>query len=257
MWLLVLALGFCLLGIFGGMCAVSRWVRGYSAYFVLERFGAALYLAGLLITGPAFLLYAAGHSQELVSLFLIILLPFGLLGHVLWVFAVMLEMGARALGPSDLPTEKTFDKGDAFMSRGLFVEAERQYRADLAEVPHNCNALFRVCRALEARGQTGGIARELWTAYRASLDKRGNPPLPRKEWQERILRITFALGDVLDVKLNKPGQARHVYAESLEILYGYPDADPLRDRLRKLDARLKNSGFEEKPEPLERLPLDD
>lgn len=237
LFLFPLALPFVLLGIYGGMCAVNRYFRDHARAFVFEPRGAVLYLMAVAVSGLlfAYVFFALYVQDSILALLLFVLLLFAGTGYLGWMSVLLVDWLFQALGPSQLPVAKTFDKGDGWMARRNYAEAEAQYRRDLAEEPLNTDALLRVCRAMEAAGRFEDAARELRAAHLQTLERRDEPELEFKTRQERLLRLTFALGDLLVDKLGRVGEACALYQTTLEILYGYPDADPLRDRLKALE----------------------
>ena len=48
-----LALPFILLGIYGGMCAIGRWVRGYTGYLIFSPAGVVLYAAAAAVSAAS------------------------------------------------------------------------------------------------------------------------------------------------------------------------------------------------------------
>ena len=236
MWIvnIVATIIFGLLGIYGGMCAISRWVRGYTGFFVFRPDGATIYLGISLFSFAIFLITnsPAGSWSPLIFL---ALMPFAFLGYVLWFVAGILEMGYQWMAPSALSVPPSFDLADGLMVRGAYAEAEQAYRTELSKDTLNIEALFRLCRALEAQERFKESSEELSTAYKIYMDLRDAPHFPKPIRQEYILRVTFALGDILANKLNKTQEACQLYERTLEILYGYRDADPLRERLKALE----------------------
>jgi tetratricopeptide (TPR) repeat protein len=256
--LLLICLSFLLLGIYGGMSAISRWVRGYSGFLVFSPVGAAAYFSALVLTGIMFFKCMAvlRAADSALVLLLLAMLPFAILGHVLWAFGAAGELFTRVAGASQLPIAKTFDKGDALMARARYAEAEAQYRQDLAEEPLNAEALLRVCKALEADGRVEDAVRELSVAHQITCEGRDKEPLKEQQRCERVLRITYTLGDLLVTKVERPEEARLLYERTLQSIYGYKDADPLRDRLRALEdpTRLKHSDAVRQAQP-DKIPL--
>ena len=56
----------------------------------------------------------------------------------------------------------------------------------------------------------------------------------RRDRNERILVLTYALGDLYVGPIGEPERARKLYEETLQQLYGFPGVDPLRQRLSQL-----------------------
>ena len=229
----VLAGSFLLLGLYGGMAAISRWMRGYTGFFIFSPVGGALYLVGLIVTTLLFL-FTMREMNGLLVLFLFAMAPFAIFGHVIWCLAMVLEMMGRAAGPTQLAIEKTYDVADGLMVRGKFDEAAAKYAEALATDELDTEALIRRARALEKAGSDEEAERELREAYRATMQHRDEKTLPHKQRQERLLRLSFALGDLL-VTTDRMDDARQLYAQSLEVLFGYDEADALRTRLKALE----------------------
>ncbi len=228
-----LALIFIVQGLYGGMVAISRWVRGYTGFFILRPAGAAAYAMLLLASAPIFL-FITRQMDGPAQLFLFALMPFAVFGHVLFLVAILLETGARWLGPSEMPVARTFDQADALVARKQYAEAEAAYRAELRADPACLEALLRLCRLLEQIGRPEESVRELSAAHEAALHDA--PRQDAKTRRERLLCLTFALGDVLVERLEDSARACAVYERTLQVLFGCPEADPLRDRIKALDA---------------------
>ncbi|MFH0938908.1 MAG: hypothetical protein V1899_06475 [Planctomycetota bacterium] len=237
MWMpLLFALPFLLLGVYGGICAINRWVRGYSGYFIFTPIGGAIYFVVLVVLASLFFSTMCVLQQINTSwvFFLFATLPFVICGHVLWAFALMLELFAKGMGPSEMPLAKTFDKGDGLMTRGLFAEAEAQFRLDLADEPQNTDGILRLCRAIESSGRMEDATREMNAVYQRTINRLDDPPLDEDTRSKRLLRLTYALGDLF-LKLDQIEQARQLYQQMLKILYDHRDVESLRDRLRMLE----------------------
>ena len=248
---------FFALGVYGGMSAYSRWIRTDQGHWVFEPlpamyFGLALAaalfatIAGMRVTDGALLLVEFAF------------MPFGMLGAVLWVFGLGLETGSRMMSPNMAPLARTFDRGDGFMARGAYADAEREFRAALDAEPHNNEAVLRLSRALESAGKLQQAAAGLSAAHDRIIDHRNDPPPAnnhREYWQERLLSVTFALGDLYSARLSDPMRAQQLYKTTLEYLYGYKEADALRARLKRLECGLAPVNMEPEAGP-ERLPLE-
>src|SRR5471030_2142158 len=159
----LLIVAFIALGIFGGMCAYSRWVRGYQGWFIFEPLPAMYFGVALLVTLlgsiAGFREYNAWNGSLL--LLAIACFPFGFIGAVMWIFALGMESGAKMMSESFTPHPRTFDRGDGAMARGKYADAEREYRTAVELEPHDNEALMRLIRALEAQGQVKQAAEEL------------------------------------------------------------------------------------------------
>jgi hypothetical protein len=225
---------FVTLGVYGGICAFLRGWRGELGFAVFEPLWAMYFALAqffcLLGTFAGF--HALGDPWWFLT---VALFPFGVLGTVLWGFGVALETGARMMGQSSGPVARTFDVGDGFMTKNLFADAEREYRKALTEEPANNEALLRLSRALEGAGKCEDAARELAGAHRRIMASRHELPPVSENWQARLLTVTYALGDLYASKLCDSQRAQALYKTTLELLYGYRDADPLRERLKRLE----------------------
>ncbi|HEY3323512.1 MAG TPA: hypothetical protein VGP72_23870 [Planctomycetota bacterium] len=243
---LIGGLVFAALGVLGGMTAFGRWVRGYSGYKLLDIRWAIPYVLGLLVSGSVVLGCTRTAFNDWEGLLVLALLPFGILGAVMWGFAFAMELFVRTTTPTASHIEPTYDVGDGLMVRQRYADAEAAFRQNLNADPADVNAFLRICKARQARGDIEIVLRDLNTAWRDAIDRTDSaatPPRPalleklkEKEYrQDRILRLTFALGDIYVERLNNNDMARKLYAATLEHLFGYPPADPLRDRLKALE----------------------
>lgn len=254
------------LGIWGGITAVSRWARGYTGFRILRIPWGFYFALALLFTG----LTVIGGIRRLdggLALFIAALLPFALLGAVMWAFAFGLELAAGAASSRNMHIEPTYDIGDGLMVRRQFAEAEAAFQRYLAANPADLGALLRISRAQLADGRVEQAVRELEVARRHAIDRTDDavPPRPEvlkklqeKEYrQDRILRLSFTLGDIYVEQLGDNARAIKLYEETLQFLYGYPPADPLRDRLKALSNpnRMTLSDAVERAQP-RKIPLD-
>jgi len=235
---------FAFLGIWGGITAVSRWARGYLGFRILQIPWGFYYAIALLFTGIT-CITGLRQLDGGLALFIAALMPFALLGSVMWAFAFALELAAGAAASRNMVVEPTYDIGDGLMTRRQFPEAEAAFRKYLAEHPSDLPVLLRISRAQIADNRVEQAVRELESARRHAIDRTdaSNPPneellrkLNEKEFrQDRILRLTFSIGDIYVEKLCDHPRAIKLYEESLQVLYGYAAADPLRDRLKALN----------------------
>ena len=228
------ALVFVGLGVYGGLCAYHRWTGGDTGFLCFEPlwgmyFGLAQFFA---VCGAAAGFHALDGTAWLLEL---ALFPFGVAGTVMWAFGFTLETGQRMMAESNGKVVRTFDRGDGFMAKSDFFEAEREFRIARKEEPENMEALMRLSRALEAQKKFEEAAQELTAALRAIVDQRNDPALDKEPWQPKVLLITYALGDLYAGKLSDVERALRLYKNTLELLYGYPDANPLRERLKRLE----------------------
>jgi len=235
---------FTVLAILGGMAAFSRFVRGYTGLKLIELPWAGLF--GLALAFSAFFFaVSVKYASGTVALLLAALIPFAILGTTMWFFAFLLELFFRASGSRGMRVEPTYDVGDGLMVRQQFADAEAAFRKSLQEDPLDLGALLRISRAQVADGRVEDAVRELDAARRHAMAHReqAKAPMPEsmrrlqeKEFrQDRILRLTFALGDLYVEKRGDSERARELYEETLQILYGYPAVDPLRARLAALN----------------------
>ena len=151
---------------------------------------------------------------------------------------------ARYLGllAPDLDSHRSYDFGDGLMARHRYADAARAYGRYLHENPLDTSALLRMCGALEAAGRAAEALSALEDARRKSILREDNSDDPalnasvmgRDFRQQRILTLTYVIGDMLVEKLNDIPRARLLYEETLEQLYGYPPVDALRQRLKML-----------------------
>ena len=245
---------FVSLGVYGGICAFLRCWRGEQGFSIFEPLWAMYFALAQFFTG-----YGAFQGFTRLSdpwwFFSVALFPFGVMGTVMWVFGVALETGARMIGQSSGPVARTFDVGDGFMTQNRYADAEREFRKALAEESDNVEALLRLSRALEGAKKFDAAASELSAAHARIAASRNEVPAS-PTWQPRLLTVAYALGDLYAVKMSDSRRAQAVYKSTLELLYGYPDADPLRERLKRLEAlsrELPKNSAEIHPEV---LPID-
>jgi tetratricopeptide (TPR) repeat protein len=248
-WLIPGIVFFCL-GIYGAMSAISHFMRGYASFNIFGVKGAVIYLVLMIVSGSCYLSMQQ-NMPDFVRLYFFILMPFACLGHVFWAVGFVMQLVFNAAAPTQLPVEQTFDIGDGLMLKGKYAEAEAQFRQDLAAEPLNVNAQLRLIRAMEASGKLQEAVEELYRAHKTAIAEQHNPKLKKEDHQQRILRITFALGDILTMKFDDPPRALALYRNTLEVLAGFPDAEVLRDRLQVLESpnRLSINDAVEKTQP--------
>jgi len=228
------ALVFVGLGVYGGMCAYARLTGGDRGFLCFEPlwgmyFGLAQFFA---LAGAAAGFHALNGNAFLVEL---ALFPFGVLGTVMWGFGFAMESGSRFMADTAGKVVRTFDRGDGLMTQNKFAEAEQEFRTARQEEPGNMEALLRLSRALEGQQKYEMAAQELAAALRGIIDQRNDPALEKDPWQPKVLLITYALGDLYAGKLSDSERALRLYKSTLELLYGYRDANPLRERLKRLE----------------------
>src|SRR5436305_1723542 len=117
---------FLALGVYGGMSAYSRWVRTDQGHWVFEPL-LAMYFGLALLAALFGVIAGVRVTDGSLQLLEFALLPFGMLGAVLWVFGLGLETGARMISPNMPPLARTFDVGDGYMARSAFADAEREF----------------------------------------------------------------------------------------------------------------------------------
>lgn len=225
---------FGVLGVYGGYCAVCRWFHGYLGFKIFEPLYAIYFGMAQVALFVFWIVYIGAQSGSNLVVLNYALLPFGVLGTVMWGFGFALEAGMRMAEPSVPPLARTFDKADGLMARNQFAEAEALYSAAYNEEPLNLEALLKMCRAMESANKIEEAIRELSIAHRKTIEHRKDEGPAGQLWEGRLLSITYALGDLIAVKLNDADRARKLYESTLEYLYGYRDADPLRTRLKLL-----------------------
>ena len=155
---------------------------------------------------------------------------------------------------------KSYDRGDSCMSRKQFTDAEREFRTCIEEDPLDTQALLRLARAIELQGRFEDALRELGMARQKSINKTDESDDNSKGWpnarkdfrQHRILTLTYAMGDLLVEKIEDSERAKLLYANTLEELYGFPEVNPLRERLKRLEqpGQISISEAVEKAQPL-------
>jgi hypothetical protein len=222
------------MGVVGGVGAVNRFVYGESRG-MFNRTSAAIYVVSIIALT---FVYAriVRESDNFSGLYLLVALSIAVLGHLLWIVGFVIERVMKAGSPTQLPVEQTFDVGDGLMLKGRYAEAEAQFRQDVAAEPMNVNATLRLIRAMEAGGKLQEAVEELYRAHKNAIAEQKSPKLKKDDHQQRILRITFALGDILTMKFDDPPRALALYRNTLEVLAGFADAEVLRERLKLLEA---------------------
>ncbi len=228
------SLAFVGLGVYGGMCAYYRWTGGDRGFICFEPlwgmyFGLAQFFT---LAGAAAGFHALNGNAFLVEL---ALFPFGVAGTVMWGFGFAMESGTRFMEESSSKVVRTFDRGDGLMTQSKFAEAEQEFRTAREEEPGNMEALMRLSRALEGQKKYEMAAQELASALRGIIDQRNDPAFEKDPWEPKVLLITYALGDLYAGKLSDSERALRLYKSTLELLFGYRDANPLRERLKRLE----------------------
>ncbi|MBI3830726.1 MAG: hypothetical protein HY291_14490 [Planctomycetes bacterium] len=237
-----------------GVTRTARlFLHGEHGLFIFKPLGAALYLSASVCAFMFYLLaeraYSAG-SGSLGALPLIVVVPVLVFPYGIYLSGLAVEVFAGFFNQSASQGElRTYDRGDAALARKEFAQAIACFRQDLARWPGDTEAYLRLARALECHGQAELAASELSAARLALLngpldeaEARARPAISgygglRRDRNERVLTLTYALGDLYEGPLRDPERARHLYEESLQRLYGYPNVDPLRERLRRVQAR--------------------
>jgi hypothetical protein len=167
-------------------------------------------------------------------------------------------------GPGQFDDTRSYDFGDRLMRQRKFAEAEHEYRKYLAKDPMDLGALLRVAQAIAADERFEDAIAELADARRKSIERQDDSDNPSNGWvlarkdyrQHRIMTLSFVMGDLFVEKLDDIAGAKKLYAETLEVLYGYPDVNPLRERLKALENpnRLSLNEAVEKLQP-EKIPF--
>ncbi|MCZ7643899.1 MAG: hypothetical protein M5U26_01220 [Planctomycetota bacterium] len=238
-------------GAYGAVKGYRMWMHGESDAWAFQPLGILMTAGGG--AGSLIVLLLAGHASlgggpaaaVMPLLVAALLLPYGLYFSALSVMAgerFFLRLGS-------IGEVRTFDKGDAAMARREYAAASACYRQDAERWPEETEAWLRLARALEADGQAEQAARELEPVRRRLLEGRfSNAELLEKPalWHassaerercERVLSLTLALGDLYLDALKCPERARALYDETLELMYGYPPVDAVRQRLKALSGR--------------------
>ncbi|GMV84105.1 MAG: hypothetical protein AMXMBFR7_52890 [Planctomycetota bacterium] len=237
----------------GGYAAVKgfrAWIHGETECFAFTLPGAvALVSAGF--GSLLLLLYASKHELgggqgALIVPFLVaaVALPWGL-----YFAGLTVKGGERFFSDRhSIGSVRSYDKGDAAMSKHDYTGAVSYYRLDAQRWPDEAEVWLRLARALESAGRIDEAVSELEAARRrfidgqfSEADERENPSLSnpahlRRERYERTLALTFALGDLYHDACHDPERAMALYRETLERLYGYPGIAPVRDRLHALES---------------------
>src|SRR5438105_2981368 len=100
---------FVALGVYGGLCAYNRWVRGLDGYVIFKPLGMMYFGMMLFATGMG-AFFAIQRLDGNALLLEVALYPFGVLGTVMWCFGVAMEIGSRMMGESLVPLARTFDR---------------------------------------------------------------------------------------------------------------------------------------------------
>lgn len=237
-----------------GMTRTARlFLHGEHRLFIFKPLGAALYLSASAFAFIFYLqaerAYSAG-SSSLGALPLIVVIPVLVFPYGIYLSGLAVATFSAFFSPSTSQGElRTYDKGDAAMARKQFAQAVACYRQDLARWPGDTEAYLRLARALEANGQAALAASELKAARHELLEGKLDPAEARarpaisglggqqRDRKDRILTLTYALGDLCEGPLSDPAGAQRLYEDTLQRLYGFPNVAPLRERLRRVQAR--------------------
>lgn len=259
------------LGWLGALAGFRVGLFGARGAFLFRPLGALIFMGA---GGASFALFLLAEQKPgepaYVLIPMVIVIPFVLLPYGAYLACLALQIGA---GFFSLKTSqgdlRTYDQGDAAMARQEYTQAAACYRKDLARWPGDSDAVLRLARALEAAGEAGLAAMELVSARLDLLDptykpedglhrlSTGRPGGGRLDRNERLLQLTYALGDLYAGPLGAPRRAVMLYAETLERLYGFKGVDPLRERLKRLQGALPRDESEDQPETApQKLTLD-
>ena len=249
-----------LLGLIGfTLCAVMGYVTAYWSarmafglsypVFLFAPAGIFIYLAAW--TGT-FLLFLYNYANPLdggfnplaafssIARVFILALPLGgylacLLLRVLTTFFSATELGES--GPS-------YREGDEALLRKDYAQAILYFNALLEKHPNDLGAILRLSRACEAAGKLEEAERVLYEArvkalpqeLKTSANISGVPSAFGRDEQLRLSALTGALaGFQHQVKANTE-KAREICLEVLPYLTNHAAAQPVKDRLAKLNA---------------------
>ncbi|MCW8130772.1 MAG: hypothetical protein KIS92_10515 [Planctomycetota bacterium] len=243
------------LGVLGAAKTARLFLAGEHGQFIFRPLGALLYLSACAFAFFFYLLAeraATAGSGTAGALPLVVVVPVLLMPYGLYLAGLIVEICSGFFNASASQGElRTYDKGDAALARGEFERAAVCFREDIKRWPGDTDAILRLARALEAAGRTELAASELNAARLDLLNETGDaeavarPSLSggglKRDRNERVLLLTFALGDLYEGPLANPARAKALYEETLELKYGEPRSEPLRDRLRKLETRLREA----------------
>jgi len=238
-------------GWYGGLAAIRFWRDSGSRASIFHPLGGGIYVAtGVLCFFFMLLAAKAGAASVLEALPYAVMMPVLLLPYGLYFAAVCVAMGSEFFASGTSGEVRTYDRGDAAMARKDYAAAIFSYRADLTHWPDDVDATLRLARAHEANAQPEAAAAEL-NALRLEMLERGpreadaaasaseiDPAVLRRNHYERVLTLTYAQGDLYEGPLHEPERARRLYEETLQRLFGFPQADPLRARIKRLEDRL-------------------
>lgn len=256
------------LGAYGAVKAARIFLHGERGALVFTPLGAFFYISSAIFAYTLFLVAskAEGSGSPADAAPILLIGPFLVFPYALYLAGFAVTLGAKFFSvEGSIAPARSYDKGDAAMQRKAYAQAAALYRLDLERWPGDLDATLRLARALEAGGDVQSAARELETAHRARLnagpDLDGGITRPdvklleerKRQRNEGIVILACALGDLYTQQLAQPGLARNVYEETLERCYGYSGVEPLRQRLKRLEAAASEPQAE--PEP-ERIALD-
>jgi len=257
---------------YGGLTGLSFWRDSVCRAHILRPLGGGIYVAigGFLFL---FMIWAArvGASSAAEAFPYVIMIPFLLLPYGLYFAALCVVVGSEFFASGTSGEMRSFDRGDAAMTRQDYAVAIFSYREDQVRWPGDVAATLRLAHAYEANAQPEAAAAEL-NALRLDMLAHGpqeadsvanvseiDPSVLRRNYAERVLTLTYAQGDLYEGLLHEPERARRLYEETLQRLFGFPHADPLRTRIKRLEGRLPvrdNVSSEQADAPTEKLSLD-
>lgn len=243
------------LGALGAIKASRLFLHGDHGQFLFRPHGAFLYLSASVFAFVFYLMVERATSGPGPSGAgpMLLVIPVLCFPFAIYIAGLCVEIFSGFFNPNASQGElRTYDKGDASMARGDFERAAVYYREDMARWPGDTDAILRLARALEGAGRTELAASELNAGRLDLLNETGDreatakPSLSgaggvRRDRNERVLLLTFALGDLYEGPLANPARAKALYEETLILKYGEPRTAPLRDRLSRVEARLRES----------------
>lgn len=235
------------LGWYGAVKTFRFWAGKEKKPIVFTAWGGGGYMA---VSALCYLLYLwaerAAAESSLALIPVLIVLPMLVFPYGIYFAGLAVACVSTFFSPlGSMEAVHSYDKGDAAMTRRDFKAAEAFYRKDISRWPEDTQAVIRLARALEEDGRASEAAIELGHAREKLLKATGGAKkdldtsatenaAKRRERNEGIMALTYYLGDLYVGALQKPDEARAVYEETLERLYGFSGVDPLRDRLKSL-----------------------
>ena len=241
------------LGWYGAVKAFRYWMSREKKPLVFTGLGSAAYL---LLAGLSYALYLSAEGagieatggQAAVPVLLVV--PVLMFPYAIYLAGLLVSAFSAFFSPlGSMEEVRSYDKGDGAMARKDFKAAEAFYRRDLARWPGDVQALIRLARALELDGRVHEAIEELREVRTSLLEgesagrdatvtaSAAQTQKARKDRNEHVMALTYILGDLYVGRMKRPDQARLLYEQTLERLYGYPGVDPLRERLKVLQGQ--------------------